>query len=154
MSVRARITLLSGVIALCVAAAAVTSWLQVRADENVKPADLYAVVECQLGDFRGGDFSHAYEYASQDIQSRYSVEQFAAMVREQYPSLTRVTHAEYGVVQTHRGRATMEVFLVCDDGGIRPCVYKLVREGDAWLIDGARLMQPWPPDVQMNETIL
>ena len=42
-----------------------------------------------VGGFRGGNFTHAYEYASQAIQARYSEEQFAAMVQTRYPGMTR-----------------------------------------------------------------
>jgi len=154
MSARAKITLLTFFFAICGTAAVVTAYLQARADADVKPADLYAVVDRQLGDFRHGDFSRAYEYASTGIQERYSVEQYAAMVQADYPRMTRVNRAEYGSVQTSGRHATMEVYLIGDDGAVMPCVYLLVREGEAWRIDGARLMQPWPPNVRMEGTTL
>jgi hypothetical protein len=120
----------------------------------VKPSDLYAVVERQLGNLRGGDFSGAYEDASKAIQDRYSVDQFATMVETQYPGMTQVSRAEYGQVQTHGRHATMQVYLIGEDGAIIPCIYMLVREGDDWRIDGARLMHAWPPDVRMEGTML
>ena len=61
------------------------------------------MVERQLGELRGGDFSGAYEYASRAIQQRYSVEQFTAMVQSDYPGMTRVTRAEYGPAETMAG---------------------------------------------------
>jgi hypothetical protein len=154
MSARAKITLVTFFFATCLTAALATAYLQMRADANVKPADLYAVVERQLGNLRGGDFSSAYEDASKAIQDRYSVEQFAAMVQTQYPGMTQVGRAEYGQVQTHGRHATMQVYLIGEDGVIIPCIYMLVREGDDWRIDGARLMHPWPPDVRMEGTML
>jgi hypothetical protein len=154
MTARGKITLLTFFLATCLTAAMVTAYFQTREDENVKPSDLYAVVERQLVDFRGGDFSRAYENASRGIQARYSVEQFAAMVQSQYPGLTRVSRAEYGEVQTHGRHATMQVYLIGQDGETMPCVYMLVREGDLWRIDGARLMQPWPPNMRMEGTML
>jgi len=129
---------------MCGTAAVVTAYIQARADANVKPSDLYAVVERQLGELRGGDFSGAYEYASRGIQQRYNVEQFAAMVQADYPGMTRVTRAEYGPAQTNGRHATVEVYLIGRGGETMPCVYMLIREGEAWRIDGARLMQPWP----------
>jgi len=149
-----KITLLMMFFAACLGSAVLTAWLQTRADENVRPADLYAVVERQLGNFRGGDFSKAYEDASQAIQARYSVDQFAAMVQNDYPGLTQVSRAQYGVVQTHGRHATMQVYLIGEDGITIPCVYMMVREGDSWRVDGARLMHPWPPDVHMEGTLL
>jgi hypothetical protein len=154
MNARGKITLLTFFFATCGTVALVTAWVQERADENVKPAELYAVVQRQLGDFRGGDFTHAYEYASQAIQARYSEEQFATMVQAEYPGMTNVCNVEYGEVRTHRGHATMQVYLVDPDGGIMPCVYMLVREGGLWHIDGARLMEPIPPNMRMDGTTL
>ena len=154
MNARAKITLLTFFFAMCGTVALITAWLQQRADETVKPADLYVVVERQLGDLRGGDFMHAYEYASQAIQARYSEEQFAAMVQTQYPGLTNVCRVEYGEVRAHGSHATMQVYLVDPDGGIMPCVYMMVHEGGLWHIDGARLMAPFPPNMRMDGTTL
>jgi len=154
MTARIKITLLTFFFAVCGTAAVVTAYLQARADANVKPADLYAVVERQLGDLRGGDISRAYEYASREFQARYNLDQFAAMVQADYPGMTRVSRAEYGEVQTNGHHATMQVYLIGQDGAVMPCVYMMVREGDSWRIDGTRLMQPWPPNMRMEGTML
>ena len=154
MTARGKITLLTFFFASCLTVAVLTAYLQTQADENVKPADLYAVVERQLGNFRGGDFSGAYEDASRAIQARYSVEQFETMVQNDYPGMTQVLRAEYGTVQTHGRHATMQVYLIGEDGETIPCIYMMVREGDSWRIDGARLMHPWPPDVHIEGTML
>jgi hypothetical protein len=154
LAAREKITILTFFFAICGTAAVVTAYLQMRADEHVKPGDLYAVVERQLGDFRGGDFPRAYEYASREIQTRYSEEQFATLVQAEYPGMTRVCRAEYGKVQTRGRHATIQVYLIGEDGEIMPCIYMMVREGDAWRIDGARLMHPWPRDVRMEGTLL
>jgi hypothetical protein len=154
VTAREKIGLLTFFFAMCGTAAMVTAYLQTLADANVKPAELYAVVERQLGDFRGGDFPRAYEVASHEIQTRFSEEQFAAMVQADYPGMMRVCRAEYGLVQTRGRHATMQVYLIGDGGEIMPCVYMLVREGDLWRIDGARLMHPWPADVRMEGTML
>jgi len=154
MTARGKITALTFFFAICGTAAVVTAYMQEQADANVKPSDLYAVVDRQLGELRGGDFSRAYEYASRGIQQRYSVEQFAAMVQADYPGMTRISRAEYGAVQTNGGHATMQVYLIGQEGEVMPCMYMLVREGESWRIDGARLMQPWPPNMRMEGTML
>ena len=153
MNTRAKITLLMFFFAMCGSVALVTAWWQARHDE-VRPADLYAVVEKQLVDFRGGDFSRAYEYASQGIQQRYNVDQFAAMVQADFPGMTNSGHEEYGEVRRRGSHATIQVFLVEQDGGVIPCVYMLVREGGLWRIDGTRFMQPLPPNMRMDGTTL
>jgi hypothetical protein len=131
-----------------------TAYLQARADANVKPADLYAVVDRQLGELREGDFSRAYEYASRNVQRTYTIGQFAAMVEADFPGMLRASRAEYGLVRTSGPRATMQVYLIGQNGAVMPCVYMLVREGESWRIEGARLMQPWPPNVRMAGTML
>jgi hypothetical protein len=154
MTTRHKILVMMVFFAACAVGAIVTAYFQEKADENLKPADLYAVVERQLGDFRGGDFSDAYEDASRGIQARFSVEQFATMVQTEYPGMTRVSRAEYGTVEARGSHATMQVFLIGPDGEIMPCIYMMVREGDCWRIDGARIERPWPPDVRMEGTML
>ena len=101
MSARSKITLLTFFFAICGTAAVITAYMQSLADANVKPGDLYAVVERQLGELRGGDFSRAYEYSSSAIQQRYNVRQFAAMMQADYPGMTRVSRVEYGLVRTN-----------------------------------------------------
>ena len=154
MTARAKITALTFFFAICATAAVVTAYFQARADANVKPADLYSVVEHQLGELRGGNFSRAYEYASSSIQERYNVDQFAAMVQADYPGMIETTRAEYGLVQTNGRHATMQVYLIGQNGQVMPCVYLLIREGDEWRIDGAELMEPWPPNMRMEGTML
>ena len=154
MSARSKITLLTFFFAVCGTGAVVTAYMQIRADANVKPADLYAVVEHQLRELRGGDFSGAYEYVSSGIQQRYSVEQYAAMMQSDYSGMTRVNRAEYGMVQTNGRHATMQVYLIGQNGEVMPCVYIMVREGESWRIDGTHLMRPWPPNMRMEGTML
>ena len=154
MTSRSKVALLSFFFAVCMTGAVLTAYVQMEADANVKPAELYAVVERQLGELRGGDFSHAYEYASSGIQRQYTLRQFTDMVQMNFASLTNATRAEYGPVETNGRHATMQIYLVGENGEIMPCVYLLVREGDGWRIDGARLMEPWPASMRMDDTLL
>jgi hypothetical protein len=48
----------------------------------------------------------------------------------------------------------MEVYLICHDGQVMPCVFMLVHEADSWRIDGARLLPPWPPEMRSDDAIL
>ena len=150
MNARAKITLLTFFFAMCGTAAIVTAWFQARADANVKPADLYAVVEHQLGELRGGNFSSAYQDASYEIQRHFSVDQFAAMVQAKYPDMLIAARAQYGAVETRGRHATIEVYLISPDGEVMPCIYIMVHEGDGWRIDDARLLQPWPADMHLE----
>ena len=154
MSPRGKICVLSFFFALCLSGALFTAWQQALNDANVRPSDLFSVVDHQLDDFRGGNFSRAYESASSGVQEQFSEEQYTAMVQAEYPAMMRVSRAQYGQVLTKGRHATIEVFLIAYNGEVMPCVYMLVREGDSWHIDGARMMQAWPPDSRMEGTIL
>ena len=154
MNARGKITLLMLFFATCGTAAIITTWFEARMEGNVKPAELYSVVNNQLQGLSEADFPRAYEYASSGIQQRFNLEQFSRMVREDYPGLMQVSHAEYGAVERHGPRATMQVYLIGQDGQVMPCLYLMVREGETWRIDGARLMHPWPATVKMGGTML
>jgi hypothetical protein len=151
---RAKISLLAFFFAVCLTAAVITAWLQARADANVKPADLYAVIDRQLGNLRNGDFPHAYEYASRAIQQQYTLQQFADMIQADYSDMTSATRAEYGPVQTRGPHATIQTYLIGPHGQVVPCIFILVHEADAWRIDGARISPPLPPDLRSTETLL
>ena len=154
MNARGKIAVLTFFFALCGTAAIVTAYFQTVADANVRPGDLYAIVDRQLGELRAGNFSGAYEYASQGIQQRFSLAQFTTMVQTDYAGLMRVGRADYGEMQ-HVGRhATIQVFLIGSDGEVIPCIYIMVREGDSWRIDGARMLPPWPPNTRSEGTML
>ncbi len=154
MNNRAKISLLMLFFASCGTAAIMTAYFQARADANVKPAELYAVVNRQLGDLRRQNFPAAYEYASLEIQQRFTVEQFARMVRLDYPTLLQATQAEYGPVEARGNHAAIRVYLIGRDGLVMPCLYQLVREHDRWRIDGASLLQAWPSACRMAGTML
>src|ERR1700761_4124615 len=100
MGARGKITLLTFFFAICGTAAVLTAGRQMNEDANVKPADLYAVVQRQLGEFKEANFDRAYEYASSAIQHQFSVDQFANMVQSQYAGMMHVSRAEYGNVLT------------------------------------------------------
>jgi Domain of unknown function (DUF4864) len=154
MNIRARISLVLLFIASCGTAAMLTIYLQARAERSVKPADLYAVVNEQLGDLRRENFPAAYGQASHEIQERFTVEQFATMVRADYPGFLQVNQAEYGPVEARGNHAAIRVYLIGRDGQVMPCLYQLVREKDAWRIDGTRLLHAWPASARMAGTML
>ena len=154
MTARGKITLLTFFFAICGTVAVVTAYLQTLEDANVKPAELYAVVDRQLEELRGGEFSKAYEYASRSVQERYSMDQFVAMMQTDYPGMTRVSRAEYGPMQTNGRHATIQGYLIGENDVIMPCGYMLVHEGEFWRIEGTRLLPPWPPNMRMEGTML
>ena len=154
MNVRAKISLIMLFFASCGTAAIITAYLQAWADANVKPADLYAVVNEQLGNLRRQNFPAAYSQASLEIQQRFTVDEFARMVRLDYPTLMEPTQAEYGPVEARGNHAAIRVYLIGRDGLVMPCLYQLVREREGWRIDGARILQAWPSSARLAGTML
>lgn len=152
MSARTKISLLTFFFALCMTAAVITAYRDAQAE--VKPAELYAVVERQLQELRGGDYEQAYANASRNMQQQYSPGEYAAIFEHGCCGALRPVRAEYGEVEARGGRAMMQVYMIGEDGQVMPCVYSLVREADGWRIDGARLMAPWPADMRMDATLL
>jgi hypothetical protein len=153
MSSRGKITLLFFCFAVCGTAALMSHYLESTAAGHglaVRPAELYAVVSTQLAELREANFSRAYEHASLGIQQRFNIEQFAGMVRSDYGHILRATHVEFGFVEVHGRHALVQVFFLDDAGRVTPCIYSLVSEGEAWKIDGARLMRHWPAGARLG----
>ena len=144
MNQRGKITLMVFFFSLCGTAALVNFYAQQRQD-RIKPADLYEVVNRQLSALRGSDYPQAYQRASTGIQRKFTVAQFADMSRSEYSRITRAERVECGAVMCRRNRAIVQVFFTDDAGGVTPCFYSLIHEGEEWKIDGARLMRRWPP---------
>jgi hypothetical protein len=102
------------------------------------PHELYAVVNRQIAAFRTHDFPSAYQYAATGVQQKFTVAQFTAMVRRDYPELARVRGVEFGEVQVRGAAATVEVFFFLGDDAPRTVLYSLVAEGGEWKIAGAQ----------------
>lgn len=151
MTARGKITLLLFCFALCGTAALVNFYAQTRAPRPpVRPADLYAVVNLQLADFRAADFPSAYEHASSSVQQRFNLDEFAEMIRSDYSGITRAERVEFGFVETRGRRAVIQVFFIDAAGRVTPCIYSLVSEGAVWKIDGARVLRRWPEGTRLG----
>ena len=106
MNARAKISLVLLFFASCGTAAILTAYLQMRADANVKPADLYAVVNQQLGDLRQENFPAAYSHASHEISSSGSPwSNLPAWSGWITPCFMETNQAEYGPVEARGNRA-------------------------------------------------
>jgi hypothetical protein len=105
---------------------------------------LFDVVQQQLVAFRANDFSSAYHRASANFQQHWSLDQFSAMIRNDYARIARAERVEFGPWQRRGRHAVVEVFFVNHDGTVLPCVYSLISEADGWKIDGARWIRGWP----------
>ena len=121
---------------LCASAAVVTHVLRAHTPAPA-PHELYAVVNRQIAAFRSDDFPSAYQYAATGVQHQFTVAQFAAMIRREYPELARARGVEFGEVDVRGASASVQVYFLGPDGLQRSVLYNLVNESGRWKIAGA-----------------
>lgn len=144
MNTREKIALLLFFIAVCATAPLVNHCLRLRRETTVNPSDLYEAVYSQITAFRASDFSGAYRQASSGIRQKFNFDQFVAMIRRDYAGIADAGRIEFGAVRSREQHALIQVFFIDRDGGVTPCIYSLIYEGENWRIDGARLIPRWP----------
>jgi len=137
------------VFALCGAAALFQSILQ-RRWQSTPPGELYSVVSKQLSAFRANDYPDAYRQVSLGFQEKFNIESFADLARTDYPALLRALRVEFGAVHFEGRNAFIPAYFFLPEGDILPCVYTLVREDDAWKIDGVRVLPRWPANRRLG----
>jgi hypothetical protein len=112
--------------------------------KNVRD-EVRAVVEAQLAALRSGDFATAYDFAARGIRRQFDERLFALLLRRGYAPLLKPGETDFGVVRDD-GEGTAQVSVTVTDFQKRPTVYRywLVKEGDAWRINGVVLEQRPP----------
>jgi hypothetical protein len=149
MTRKAKLFLLGIVFAICGAAALFQGYLDLRW-QRTAPAELYDVISQQIAAFRAEDFPGAYRKVSMGFQEKVDIEAFGTLARTEYPALLAASRIEFG--QTHfQGRdAVLRAYFIMPDGDVVPCVYHLIREDDAWKIDGVRVLHRWPSNRRLG----
>lgn len=128
---------------LCASAALLTHRVRDRTLPPV-PRELYAIVNHQITACRSHDLPGAYRYAASGVQQKFTVPQFAAMMRRNYPELARAQRIEFGEVKVRGGSAIVQVFFFGSDDSVRSFLYSLVAEAGSWKIDGAEEVRAAP----------
>lgn len=139
-----KVSLLFFFLSLCGAAVFVTDYIH-RQVAPPAPHELFAVVEKQLAAFRAADYPSAYRQAASELQQKFTVPQFEAMIRRDYAEMTNAQRIEFGFVKVTGSAAVMQVYFVDESGLAHSVLYSLVAEGDSWKIDGTLPMQSAPP---------
>ena len=109
------------------------------------PHELFVVVEKQLAAFRAEDYSSAYRHAASEVQQKFTVPQFEAMIRRDYGDMMNAQRIEFGFLKIIGSAAVVQVFLVGESGSVRSFLYSLTAEGDSWKISSVQPMQCTPP---------
>ena len=118
----------------------------------VRPAELYEVVRQEIAAVRESDFSRAYQQVSTGFQEKFNVEEFADLVRSDYPLLHQIERVEFGRTAREGRQALVQVYFFLPDGDIVPCVYRLVNEENVWKIDAAHVQKRWPAGRRLGGT--
>ncbi|MEI8340037.1 MAG: DUF4864 domain-containing protein [Verrucomicrobiota bacterium] len=135
-----RLSLLLFFASVCLGAAIFSRYDRIRR-ANVKPMELYSVINSQVNALRTSDFSRAYLHVSSEFKRKYNIVQFTGMIRAEYPALARTDHVEYGAVECNGRRAVIEVYFIDGKDRVIPCIYTLVNEGADWKIENVRLLK-------------
>jgi len=144
-----RICLLIFFAAICMGAAAFSHYQRIRL-ENVKPSELYAVINTQFDALRSSDFPRAYRQVSSEFKQKCNISQFSGIIRKEYPGLTEALHVEYGAVERDGNHAVIDVYFIDRKGRVIPCIYTLVNEGADWKIENIRLLQKKKSQLTLN----
>ena len=132
-------------LSLCTVAGFFSQSVQQKKQPIPAPRELYSVVNDQLAAFRADDFSRAYRHAATNVQQKFSLAQFEALIRYEYAEIGHPERVEFGVVRVEGAEALVQVFFYSRDGTIRPFLYSLVAEGRTWKIDGVEPQRIVPP---------
>ena len=135
-----RICILLFFAAICLGSMVFTRHERIRR-ENVKPVELYSVINRQFDALRTADFQGAYRQVSSEFKRKCNIAQFTGMIRDEYPGLTEADHVEYGAVECDGGHAVIDVYFIDRKDRVVPCIYTLVNEGSDWKIENVRLLR-------------
>jgi hypothetical protein len=130
-------------LSLCASAIVVTHHVRLRVRPPA-PHELFSVVAQQLVAFRAADYSSAYRQAASEVQQKFTMPQFEAMVRRDYREMTSAQRIEFGFVKVTGSAAVVQVFFRGAGGSARSVLYSLIVEGDSWKVSGVKEMSEAP----------
>jgi MoaA/NifB/PqqE/SkfB family radical SAM enzyme len=143
MTRRGKMALVLLFFCICGTAALTSHYLERRAGPP-PPSILYSIIFQQMQALQRNDFNTAYQQVALDVQRKFTVAQFADLVRQEYGNLVYAKRLEFGRVDLRENRAYIEVFFIEQRGIVQPCIFRLGNDSGTWKIEGARLMPRWP----------
>jgi hypothetical protein len=108
---------------------------------------IQGVIRQQLKAFSAEDYPAAYRHASKQIQSKFTPDEFKAMVRTGYPQIAKSLRAVFGEIRYSDDRlhATAQVDVTGTDLVTVRARYRMVMEDGSWKIDGVILFDRTTP---------
>lgn len=105
------------------------------------PCERSASANQDVARFDAIDFSDAYQPVATERQPNIDFTQIESVIRRDYTAMSHRGRIEFGSVRVSGATAEVEVFFFALDGRVRPVLYKLVAQNDAWMV---RSMQRMP----------
>ena len=102
------------------------------------------VVEAQFTAFRDGDYARAYSFAAVGLQQQFTVAAFERMVKDGFPIIAYWRTVSFGEVADNGREAAVLVSVRGRAGRARTFRYLLIREANAWRINGVVEVQMSP----------
>jgi hypothetical protein len=104
---------------------------------NAQETAIEDVITAQINAFKADDVNTAFTFASPTIRQLFGTpEKFGAMVRSSYPMVWRPSEVYYGQ-RTQQGPTTEQQLRIVDQSGEEFWfVYKMVKVGDQWRVNG------------------
>lgn len=102
------------------------------------------VVEAQFTAIRDGDYARAYSFAAAGLQQQFTVAGFERMVKDGYPIIAYWRAVSFGEVVDNGREAAVLLSVQGRSGRTRTFRYVLIREGNAWRINGVMEVQLSP----------
>lgn len=126
--------------------AVIWSHAAVSQDVVAPEPEIEATIGGQIDAFLVDDFAKALTFASPGIQGMIgSPERFGQMVRNGYPMVWRPGDVQYLELRSFAGSLWQRVKIRDQTGTEHWLDYQMVRDGDAWRINGVQLLRR--PDV-------
>lgn len=103
------------------------------------------VIEGQFKALRDGDYARARSFAATALQAQLNVTAFESMVKEGYPVIAFWRALSVEAVQDNGREAVVEVWVQSQRGRVHRFRYWLLREAEAWRINGVFELSAPPP---------
>jgi hypothetical protein len=104
--------------------------------------EIASIIQQQLDAFTFNDYEEAYRLASKKIKDQFSLDQYAQMVRAEYPEITKSLSVSFGEIHlspdpTH---ATARVEITGFNHKKVTAEYQMIREEEGWRVDGVKVI--------------
>ncbi|NKE73319.1 DUF4864 domain-containing protein [Candidatus Manganitrophus noduliformans] len=107
-------------------------------DPSPEAQEIASVIRQQLDAFTFNNYEEAYRLVSKKTKDRLSLDQYAQMVRAEYPEITKSLSVSLGEIRfapdpTH---ATARVEITGFNHKKVTAEYQMIREEEGWRVDG------------------